>query len=157
MGSITPEGVEHFREDTYKAREATDCKRCEEYRDWAFAYSPVVRFLREKVAALNGDLNETNVVCRRCPGRITEGGVVRQSGGFSPGHGILLCANEFRETMIRGNWTLTQQFQNCVRTRAIMSVMARPTCKDDVQATKVVNEVWASCFGDTRPFEEVYR
>ena len=62
-----------------------------------------------------------------------------------------------RETMTRGNWTLTQQFQNCVRMRAIQSVMARSTCRDDVHATKVVNEVWDSCFSDKRPFEEVYR
>lgn len=62
-----------------------------------------------------------------------------------------------REAFTRGNWTLTQQFQSCVRKRAIQSVMARPRCKDDVQATQVVNQVWDSCFSDTRPFDEVYR
>lgn len=62
-----------------------------------------------------------------------------------------------RETFTRGNWTLTQQFQDCVRQRAIASVMARPRCRDDVQAAKVVNQVWDSCFSDTRPFDEVYR
>jgi inner membrane protease ATP23 len=35
--------------------------------------------------------------------------------------------------------------------------MGRPECKDDVQAAKVVNEVWDSCFADTRPFDEIYR
>lgn len=35
--------------------------------------------------------------------------------------------------------------------------MNRPSCKDDVHATKVVNEVWDSCFADTRPFDEIYR
>ncbi|KAK4114366.1 mitochondrial inner membrane protease ATP23 [Canariomyces notabilis] len=208
---ITPEGVEHYREDRYKANEARDCARCEADRDYLFAYSPVIRFLRDKVAALNGELDKNNVVCRRCPARVAEDGtVVRQSGGFSPEHGILICANEMRdrghledtlahemvhawdhlrwkvdwqggkglrhaacteirasmlsgecrwvrESWTRGNWTLTQQFQDCVRKRAIQSVMARPTCKDDVQATKVVNEVWDSCFSDKRPFEEIYR
>ncbi len=62
-----------------------------------------------------------------------------------------------REFFTRGNWKLSQQFQNCVRMRAILSVQARPSCKDDVQATKVVNQVWDSCFADTRPFDEVYR
>jgi inner membrane protease ATP23 len=62
-----------------------------------------------------------------------------------------------REFFTRGNWTITQQHQNCVRMRAIKSVMSRPSCKDDVQATKVVNEVWDSCFSDTRPFEGIYR
>jgi len=62
-----------------------------------------------------------------------------------------------REAITRGNWTLTQQFQRCVRLHAIQSVMMRPRCKDDVHATKVVNEVWDSCFADTRPFDEVYK
>jgi mitochondrial inner membrane protease ATP23 len=39
----------------------------------------------------------------------------------------------------------------------VQSVMNRPACKDDVQAIKVVNEVWDSCFSDTRPFDEIYR
>ncbi|KAK0645870.1 peptidase M76 family-domain-containing protein [Cercophora newfieldiana] len=210
-GSVTREGLEHYREDRYRANEARDCARCEQWRDWVFTYSPVVRFLSEKITNLNGSLDATNVVCRRCPGRVAEdGSVVRQAGGFSPQHGILLCANELRnrghledtlahemvhawdhlrfkvdwagkkdlrhsacteiraamlsgecrwtrEAMTRGNWTLTEQFQECVRKRAVHSVMARPTCKDDVQAVKVVNEVWDSCFSDKRPFEEVYR
>jgi inner membrane protease ATP23 len=62
-----------------------------------------------------------------------------------------------REFWTRSNWKITQQHQNCVRTRAVKSVMARPACKDDVEAVKVVNEVWDSCFSDTRPFDEIYR
>lgn len=62
-----------------------------------------------------------------------------------------------REAFTRGQWNLTQQLQECVRRRAALSVAARPTCKDDVQAARVVNEVWDSCFNDTRPFDEIYR
>lgn len=62
-----------------------------------------------------------------------------------------------REFWIKGQYRVTQQFQECVRRRAAISVKARPECKDDVQAAKVVNEVWDSCFLDTRPFDEVYR
>ena len=62
-----------------------------------------------------------------------------------------------REFFARGQWSITQQLQECVRRRAALSVMARPACKDDVQAAKVVNEVWDSCFNDTRPFDEIYR
>jgi inner membrane protease ATP23 len=62
-----------------------------------------------------------------------------------------------REFWLRNNWKLTQQFQNCVRMKAVESVMHRPWCKDDVQAVKVVNEVWDSCFNDTRPFDAVYK
>ncbi|KAM0559588.1 hypothetical protein ACHAPJ_004112 [Fusarium lateritium] len=210
-GKMTPEGQFHFREWRYKVHEEHDCKRCEADRDWLFTYSPVVRFMSEKIQDLNGRLDPSNVVCRRCPSQLGEDGtVLRQSGGFSPDHGILLCANEIRdrkhledtlahemvhawdhlrfkvdfigqkslkqaacteirasmlsgecrwtrEAFTRGNWKLTQQFQNCVRRRAIESVMGRSACKDDVHATKVVNSVWDSCFSDTRPFDEVYR
>jgi inner membrane protease ATP23 len=139
--------------------------------------------------------------------------VHRQGGGFSPAHGILLCANEIRdrkhledtlahemvhawdflrwkmdytgenalkhaacteirasmlsgecrfmrwgkEARARGDYTIAGQFQNCVRERAIMSMMARPKIKDTEHATKVVNSVWDSCFADTRPFDEVFR
>lgn len=62
-----------------------------------------------------------------------------------------------REFWTRGNWKVTQQLQDCVRKRAVQSMMARPWVKDDVQAVKVVNEVWDSCFNDTRPFDEIYR
>ncbi|RYP90401.1 hypothetical protein DL770_003485 [Monosporascus sp. CRB-9-2] len=210
-GSITAEGAFHYRESRYRAHEARDCGRCERWRDWCLAHSPTVTFLRQRIADLGGELDARNVVCRRCPARLTEDGAVhRQSGGFSPDHGVLVCANEIRdrrhledtlahemvhawdhlrwkvdwagdkdlrhaacteirasmlsgecrwsrEAFTRGNWTLTQQFQDCVRKRAVQSVMARPRCKDDVQAVKVVNQVWDSCFSDTRPFDEVYR
>ncbi|KAK4217343.1 mitochondrial inner membrane protease atp23 [Rhypophila decipiens] len=210
-GKITPEGIEHYREDQYKIHEERDVKKCEENRDWLFKHSPTIRFLQEKIYALNGDIDASNVVCRRCPARIDDQGRVhRVGGGFSPDHGILICSNLMRdrshledtlahemvhawdhlrwkvdwvgrmdlrhtacteirasmlsgecrwtrESFTRGNWGLTQQFQNCVRSRAVMSVMNRPTCKDDKHAVRVVNEVWDSCFNDKRPFEEIYR
>ncbi|KAI3399042.1 hypothetical protein diail_7842 [Diaporthe ilicicola] len=212
-GQVTNEGVFHYREQRYRANEERDVARCEGYRDWLFAYSPTVRFLNDKIAELNHGQGMTpaNVLCRRCPARLTPGmQVERQSGGFEPAHGILVCANEVRnrghledtlahemvhaydqlrfevdfrgerdlrqaacteirasmlsgecrwtrEVLTRGNYTLTEQFQNCVRWRAVQSMMARPWVKTDVQAVKVVNEVWDSCFSDTRPFDEVYR
>nr|POS70973.1 peptidase M76 family protein [Diaporthe helianthi] len=212
-GGVTNEGIFHYRENRYRANEARDVARCEQYRDWLFAYSPTVRFLNDKIAELNHGQGMTpgNVLCRRCPARLTaDGQVERQSGGFEPRHGILICANEVRnrghledtlahemvhaydqlrfevdfrgerdlrqaacteirasmlsgecrwsrEALTRGNYTLTEQFQNCVRKRAVQSMMARPWVKNDVQAVKVVNEVWDSCFSDTRPFDEIYR
>ena len=41
--------------------------------------------------------------------------------------------------------------------RAMLSVMARPTCQGEEHAAKVVNEVWDDCYNDTRPFDEIYR
>ncbi|ERT00754.1 uncharacterized protein SPSK_07840 [Sporothrix schenckii 1099-18] len=212
-GQVTPEGVHHYREWRYRQNEARDCKRCEDARDYMLKYSPIVRFMAEKTTQLGGHkLDSSNIVCARCPARVTETPegelrIVRQGGGFHPDYGILLCANEMRdrkhlednlahelvhaydhlrwkvdwddlrhaacseirasmlsgecrwtrESITRGNWTLTQQFQRCVRMRAIQSLTARPRCKDDVHATKVVNEVWDSCFSDTRPFDDIYK
>jgi mitochondrial inner membrane protease ATP23 len=97
-GQMTPEGMHHYREDRYRVHEERDCRQCEQHRDWLFANSPTVRFLQQKVEALNGRLDASNVVCRRCPARVDEfGNVHRQSGGFSPAHGILLCANEITD------------------------------------------------------------
>lgn len=98
-GQVTNEGIFHYREHRYRANESRDVKRCEEYRDWLFAYSPTVRFLNDKIAELNHGQGMTpaNVLCRRCPARLTAGlQVERQSGGFEPAHGILVCANEVR-------------------------------------------------------------
>lgn len=96
-GRMTPDGQEEYREAVYIRDEAIDCARCVEWRDWCFQHSPTVRFLREKTAALNGDLGPDNVVCHRCPAwRDESGRLVRQSGGFSPNHGIKICANELR-------------------------------------------------------------
>ncbi len=63
-------------------------------------------------------------------------------------------SNEFFRNRI---WRFTNHHQDCVRRRAVFSVKNRPNCRDDVEAVKVVNEVWDSCFRDTRPFDELYR
>jgi inner membrane protease ATP23 len=62
-----------------------------------------------------------------------------------------------REFFTRNQWTITEQLQACVRRRAVLSMMQRPQIKDEAHAGKVVNEVWESCFRDTRPFDEIYR
>ena len=63
----------------------------------------------------------------------------------------------WREFWTRGQWKLAKQHQECVRRRAVLSVMARPACKNKDMAQQVVDEVWDSCFTDTRPFDEIYR
>ncbi|KAK5138416.1 Mitochondrial inner membrane protease atp23 [Meristemomyces frigidus] len=62
-----------------------------------------------------------------------------------------------REFFTRGQWGVTRQLQECVRRRAVLSVRNRPACKGEAQAEAVVDEVWGGCFGDTRPFDEIYR
>ena len=63
----------------------------------------------------------------------------------------------WREFWHRSQWKVTYQHQECVRRRATISVSKRPNCKDDVEAAKAVNDVWDSCFADTRPFDEIYK
>lgn len=62
-----------------------------------------------------------------------------------------------REFFTRGQWGITQQLQECVRRRATLSVAGRPACRDKEHAAQVVDQVWESCFRDTRPFDEIYR
>jgi inner membrane protease ATP23 len=97
-GKMTIDGQNEYREAMYRKNESRDCKNCDEWRDWCFQYSPTVIFMKKNIEALNGDLNATNVRCRRCPTRRDkDGNWVRHGGGFSPDHGILLCANEMRD------------------------------------------------------------
>lgn len=42
-----------------------------------------------------------------------------------------------------------------MKRRAILSVRGNPACKSEEMAMKVVEDVWDSCFHDTRPFDEV--
>ncbi|KAL6939236.1 hypothetical protein ACO0RG_003069 [Hanseniaspora osmophila] len=63
-----------------------------------------------------------------------------------------------RELKMKGpQFKFASGFQECIKRRATLSVMGNPNCKDKEQAEKVVDEVWESCFNDTRPFETVYR
>ncbi|PUU77329.1 peptidase M76 family-domain-containing protein [Tuber borchii] len=62
-----------------------------------------------------------------------------------------------REAFTRGVFDFTKQHQACVKRRAILSVQNNPKCKDEAEATKIVNQVFDSCFADTRPFSEIYR
>ncbi|CCU81262.1 unnamed protein product [Blumeria hordei] len=205
-GRMSYSGQVEWSQDLSRKNEKADCKRCDEYRDWCFKYSPTIIFMKKNIEALNGEVNEDTVRCRRCPAwKDEEGNWRRQSGGFTPDHGILICANELqdrkhledtlahemihawdhlrwkinwmdlrhnacteirasslsgecrwsREFFKRNNWTITEQHQECVRKRAVMSMLSR--CKDESQASSLVDEVWDSCFNDTRPFDEIYR
>ncbi|TEB18550.1 hypothetical protein FA13DRAFT_1745601 [Coprinellus micaceus] len=57
----------------------------------------------------------------------------------------------------RGFLSFSKQHQACVRRRSIESVAANPACPDEATAERAVNEVWDSCFNDTRPFDEVWK
>ncbi|RSH83234.1 Mitochondrial inner membrane protease atp23 [Apiotrichum porosum] len=56
----------------------------------------------------------------------------------------------------RGHYAFSKQHQACVKRRAVLSVKDHPNCKSVEDAERAVNEVWDSCFKDTRPFDEIY-
>lgn len=203
--SATPREREAYFRVKDDLHEASDIARCDDDKKWLFANSPIVRFLKHNIDLLgptdgSAALDASRVVCRKC--------TAKQSGGFDPDYGILICANHMRnrghmedtlahemvhaydhlrfkmdavhnlrhaacteirastlsgecrwgrEFFTRGQWGVTQQLQECVRRRAALSVAARPGCRDEKHANQVVNEVWDSCFNDTRPFDEIYK
>lgn len=80
------------------------------------------------------------------------------------------ACSEIRASSLSGECRFSQEFarrgfgfeiskghQACVKRRATLSVMGNPSCKDEEHAKAIVEEVWDSCFSDTRPFEEIYR
>ncbi|EMR11780.1 hypothetical protein PNEG_00207 [Pneumocystis murina B123] len=52
--------------------------------------------------------------------------------------------------------TFRKHHQECVKRRAILSVMGHPACKDMDHAKQVVMQVFEPCFADTRPYDEIY-
>ncbi|EPX71758.1 inner membrane peptidase Atp23 [Schizosaccharomyces octosporus yFS286] len=52
--------------------------------------------------------------------------------------------------------TFRKHHQECVKRRATLSVQGNPKCQSKNQAEMIVQEVFASCFRDTRPFEKIY-
>lgn len=79
------------------------------------------------------------------------------------------ACSEIRASSLSGECRIMNQFkraaignfgrghQECVRRRAVLSVMANPGCRDKQHAQQVVDEVWGSCFNDTRPFDDIYK
>ena len=62
-----------------------------------------------------------------------------------------------REFFQNGQLSIANQHQRCVRRRAQLSLLGRPGVDDEFDAAKAVNDVWESCFADTRPFDEIYK
>lgn len=114
-GGLTEEGVKQYQQGRDARMEESDCRRCEQERDYLLQYStnisesndhrikpcwdqlgPIIRFMSQKIEALGGDLHSGNIICARC----TEA----RSGGIDPNYGIQLCANrgEFEDTLAHG-------------------------------------------------------
>ncbi|GJJ11926.1 hypothetical protein Clacol_006164 [Clathrus columnatus] len=144
-------------------------KKCNKVKDSLMTTSPSIVFMLRHLR-LSGCLVEPeHIQCVPC-GNTT-------AGGFSPElGGILVCSQGFsnrkhmENTIVHellhmydhckfkvdwGNLRHHACSEVCVRRRAILSVAQNPNCPDRQAAETAVNEVWESCFNDTRPFDEM--
>ena len=64
---------------------------------------------------------------------------------------------EFARRGFNTGFKVEKGHQECVKRRVTISVSGNPNCKDMKHAEKIVDQVWDSCFNDTRPFDEIYR
>lgn len=61
---------------------------------------------------------------------------------------------KFSREILRGNFRFTKHHQTCVKRRATLSLKQNKACAEVAQ--QAVLQVFASCFNDTRPFDEIY-
>lgn len=198
-GFMSEDESAKYEQDKLIKERYAECLSCEKNKQWVMAYSPTVRFMKDQIEKVGGEISSHNVFCDHCDDF--------KAGGFHPKYGILVCQNHVKSrshledtlahemvhyydnTKFKVDWMnlkhhacseirastlsgecrmmnelmkgklarLTRGHQECAKRRAILSVMANPSCKDEAQATQVVNEVWDSCFNDTRPFDTIYR
>ena len=92
-GSASQREREAYFRTKDNLHEEIDCKRCDDDKKWLFDNSPIVRFLKHNIDLLgpsdgSASMNASRVICRKCD--------ARQSGGFDPEYGILICANQMR-------------------------------------------------------------
>lgn len=78
---------------------------------------------------------------------------------FTSSHGQVRAATlsgdcDLVQELMRGNFRLKGQFQNCVKRRAELSVKMNPCCSD-VAAKAAVEKVFDRCFRDTAPFDRL--
>jgi inner membrane protease ATP23 len=55
----------------------------------------------------------------------------------------------------RGHLSFENGHQKCVRRRAELSTAMNPRCKSKEEAKAAVDAVFAQCFKDTRPFDDI--
>ncbi|GIC84937.1 mitochondrial inner membrane protease ATP23 [Aspergillus udagawae] len=185
-GKMTDEGKEQFRIARDIRNEAADCKRCEDQRDYLLQYRGDLSshniYCRRCTSRKAGGFDPEYGILL-CANEMKDQGHLEDTMAHEMVHAYdhlrfkvdwtdnlrHAACTEIRASSLsgecrwareffrRGQWKFTQQHQECVRRRAVLSVRARPGCKDEAHAEKVVNEVWDSCFRDTRPFDEIYR
>ncbi|TPX43904.1 hypothetical protein SeLEV6574_g04811 [Synchytrium endobioticum] len=62
----------------------------------------------------------------------------------------------FMRELRRGFVQLNKGHQSCVRRRAALALSNVPHCQGENVAEDAIRNVWAKCFSDTAPFDEIY-
>lgn len=86
LGQLSPEEVTRYEARKVEEKDEAQCKQCNEFKKWNLNYSPSVRFMRDEIAKIGGNINASNIICGKCD--------EMKSGGFHPELGILLCQNK---------------------------------------------------------------
>ncbi|XP_065877053.1 mitochondrial inner membrane protease ATP23-like isoform X2 [Euphorbia lathyris] len=128
--------------------------------------TPMVKLLREHLEKAGCGIGDNFFKAVDCDMKI--------GGGYVPGKGIIVCANHLRSQglvdevvmheLIHAydecraanlNWSNCAHqacSEECVRRRAMMSVMCNPRCSE-VMAKGAIEAVWDLCYNDTKPFD----
>ncbi|KAJ3411975.1 Mitochondrial inner membrane protease atp23 [Chytridiales sp. JEL 0842] len=62
---------------------------------------------------------------------------------------------KFTREIQRGFFSIAKHHQACVKRRAMFALKQVPQCSGEGVAEEAVRSVWASCFKDTAPFDEI--
>jgi len=89
LGQLTQEEKSKYNRIHMIVKVDKHCQTCEENKQWAFNYSPIVRFMRDECNKIGADIQPSDVFCRYCP--------TPQFGGFHEDYGIILCQNELAD------------------------------------------------------------
>ncbi|KAL4252444.1 Mitochondrial inner membrane protease ATP23 [Abortiporus biennis] len=125
-------------------------RTCEKWKAEMMHYSPAVVFMMKHLKHSGCDVSFQNLE------QSVDWNNLRHHACSEIRANSLSGDCRLRREFDRGFFSFSKQHQACVRRRAVLSVRANPACPDEATAERVVNEVWESCFNDTRPFDEIY-
>ncbi|PRT54018.1 Mitochondrial inner membrane protease ATP23 [Wickerhamiella sorbophila] len=142
FGQLSAEEEAQYNSRLAQEKDGRECKQCNEFKDWNLNYSPTVRFMRDEIAKIGGNINSSNVICGKCD--------EMKSGGFHPELGILLCQNKIYSR------------SHCEDTMAHEMVHAYDHCRFEVDWTKLqhhaCSEIRASSLsGECRMMNEMFK
>ncbi|KAH7280800.1 hypothetical protein KP509_36G015000 [Ceratopteris richardii] len=61
----------------------------------------------------------------------------------------------FKRELIRGYFEIGKHYQDCIRRRVKKSIIQNPNCpRSMLDMEKVIDQVWDTCYKDTKPFDK---